>query len=118
VNTIAQEFLRSGDIVLSQAPQPPKLSSLWVEVEPIWWEFAEWVTAGVLQSILGDRLAHGSVVATSSTAASEEVTQAIVRQVGTFVALLDASNVFQGLCDRGAIVEKVACSAVEQAIST
>jgi hypothetical protein len=49
------------------------------------WEFAEWVTARGLQSVLRDKLSLGSVVATPGVA-NEEVTQAIVRQPGTFVA--------------------------------
>jgi len=123
VDSIVRTFLSADNIFTWVAPA--QLTG-WVHLDrsknvPVAgtssWEFAEYSTASGLNSMLRDRLSRGSVVATSGTVASEDVTRAIVRQTGAFVALLDASGRFEGLCDRGVIVDKLARSAVEQTTS-
>jgi hypothetical protein len=87
------------------------------EMQPSTWEFAEYVTADGLRAMLGDRFARGSVVAGSDTPEGDELTRAIVKKTGAFVALVNASGQLMELYDRTALVDKVARHAAEQVTS-
>jgi len=116
--TIAHSFLENPEISLTFQPTtvgwillqrpPPSLST---------WEFADYVTAGLLRTMLRDKLSRGSVVREAGAVQNEDVNRAIVNQPGTFVGLISALGEFRELCDRTIIADKVSRRAVEQASS-
>jgi len=128
LNKIARLFL---DTVSTAAGQPKSTSwpqetdAGWVHINrsgkggnaPSTWELAEYVTAGGLQTLLGDKLGTGRVIGVASPAANEAIARAIIEQPGTFVAFVSEPNKFIGLCDRTIIADKVARSAASQAVS-
>jgi hypothetical protein len=118
VNRVTNAFLSPGGPIV-QFGNSPSPGTGWVFLTrtsaPSTWEFAEWVTAGGLASMLRGRMAGGSVCA-SPAIVSEEVTRAIVRESGTFVGLVNREGVFQTLCDRSVIVDKIARSAADQSV--
>jgi hypothetical protein len=115
VNNLSNNFLRSNLIFHSYDPNP---DIGWVKLErtppsPTTWEFADWVTAGSLRDILGERLLTASVVADVGPA-TPDTTRFIVRARGAFVALTNKDGAFLHLCDRNAVLETVAREAMEQ----
>jgi hypothetical protein len=115
IHAVAQGFLSLSDIkVWGPPPPPPRVDWVYLDGSSTW-ELAHWVTAQGLRSLLGDRLYRGGVFASSGTVVSEEITREIVGQSGPFVALLGTTGVFEGLCDRGMIVDKLAREAAVEA---
>jgi hypothetical protein len=72
------------------------------------WELGEWVTSGMLITLLRSSLDRGTVIAGSLTIAKDELLRTIIRHDGTFVALVNQAGEFQELCDRGVIIETLA----------
>jgi hypothetical protein len=100
------------------APGPPE----WIELPsaspaqgPLW-ERAAWLSASLLEQILGrPGLARDSAFADSPDLPSEERVRAIARRSGQFVPLVAAhTGRFTGLVDRRALLEAIAKTYAEQ----
>jgi hypothetical protein len=119
--TVAHLFLENPDISSLTAPT----SSGWIFLDRSsrpasvsTWEFGDYVTAGLLRTMLRDKFDRGSVVGAAGTVQNEDISRAIVNQTGTFVGLISAAGEFRELCDRTIIADKVARRAADQAAST
>jgi hypothetical protein len=111
--TVLSTFLAPSSGIVAFQPAAP-IPTTWLSLDGTEsYELAEWITGPALSVMLGERLSTGSVRAAPGEL-SEEVTRAIVRAHGAFVALVNAAGGFQGLCDRGVIIDKIARSAIEQ----
>ena len=122
LNIIARNFLQNPTISTNNRPSksgilPGELESGWVHIDrtakggAATWERAEYVTAGALQTILGDALGKARVTGMPEALPSEAIARAIINQSGTFVAFVGHANKFLGLCDRTIIVDRVARAA-------
>ncbi len=117
VESLASNFLRQPRISRTHPQGGQEIGWVKIDREPprqTTWEFADWVTPGLLHEVLGQHLMSGSVVA-SVGLASYEATKSIVAQAGSYVALVTKTGVFQDLCDRDAVMESIAKEAMEQA---
>lgn len=118
LNGIASTFLADPSISSWTRPEPA-VGRSFVDhsgqptAQPSTWELAEYVTADSLRAMLLDRLSTGLVTAGPDTSEDEDITRAIVRKTGAFVALGDTSGQFKELYDRTALVDKVARQAAE-----
>lgn len=116
INRLATAFLGGGHLTQIAPPQPPARREGWVYLDrsgegwPSTHELADWVTAGTLRAMLGDRLMTGAV----ARGVGEETVRAVLRQSGAFVALTDALGAFRDLCDRLALAEALARRVAEQ----
>jgi hypothetical protein len=123
LTSIATGFLMHDSI--SQSAEPPLPHTAWVYLDrsarpaagPSTWELAEYVTAGGLRTLLGDRLGRGSVVGAAKAAPDADMARSIINQPGTFVAFVSESGEFRGLCDRSAVADRLSRSAAAQAAS-
>jgi hypothetical protein len=120
LSTIAYLFLESPEIYSATNP----MSGRWVFLDRSsrpgsvsTWEFGDYVTAGLLRTMLRDKLDRGSVVGAAGTVQIEDINRWIVNQTGTFVGLVSAAGEFRELCDRTIIADKVARRVAEQAAS-
>lgn len=118
LSAIARSFVSSPLISSPVAPvasgwiflnRPPPSSSTW--------ELADYVTAGLLRTMLRNSLSQGAVVGTAGALQSEDVNRAILNQTGPFVALVGDSGEFRELCDRMLIADKIARRAAGEATS-
>ena len=123
LTSIATGFLMNDSISVFQEPLLPHTG--WVYLDrsakpgagPSTWELAEYATAGGLRTLLGDRLATGSVVGTARSVADPDMVRAIVNQPGALVAFVSESAEFRDLCDRTVIADRLSRSAAAQATS-
>lgn len=127
INHLASEFLQpqppapgmmgpGGLTDFAHGLPPPPPPAGWVLLlrhgqGPDTYELADWVTAGGLRGMLGERLMTGAV----RRGEGEETTRAVLRQSGAFVAITDANGAFRDLGDRLAVAEAVARRVAAQA---
>jgi hypothetical protein len=98
-------------------PGPPE----WIELpSPLpglapAWEHASWLTAELLEQIVGrSELGADMAFADSPDVPTEERVKAVARRPGKFVALVTHSGRFTGMIDRAALLEAMARGYVEQ----
>jgi hypothetical protein len=108
---LVQNFLESPSLKVSAASGLD--ASEWLETSTGAWEHAKWVDSARLDRVMDLALSSASVKA-SPDAPRDDLTRAILRRSGRFVALVDDAGVFQSLVDRAAVLEQLAATATVQ----
>jgi hypothetical protein len=100
---LLREFLQS-----MQLPAPPQVIEGWTELgNPPFWEYACWLDAQRLNGDLAEVLSTASFEDSPDLQNTQRV-ESILRRRGSYVALVDRNNFFEGLVDRRLLLEKAA----------
>jgi hypothetical protein len=103
--SLLRQFLQS-----IQQSAPPPVPNGWTELgSPPFWEYSQWLDAQRLNADLADVLSTSSFEDSPDLPNTQRV-ESILRRSGSFVALVNKQNFFEGLVDRILLFEKAAGS--------
>jgi hypothetical protein len=113
VGQLVQQFL-----FFIRVPQPPpgtaELSSAeWVPVGGQMFEHAKWLDGARIERLLGSDLSYAHVFLLPNKTMGD-LGDAVVRQRGRFVAVVEPDKTFRGLVDRVAVLEGVASAFLKE----
>ena len=117
-NILAQRFLAAIRVPggsLFPFPDPDRLPKT-IDLGNGIMEYAVWVDGGRMERIPGRDLS-ASFVTVPSEKSLNEMSAAVLRQHGRFVAVVDPDRTFRGLVDRSAAMENVAVEFLRHAYS-